>query len=116
VSYHIKRKFNAELSVSQAQRFLHKLGFTLQRPSYAFPKADPGKQEEFLNDFKKVWVLSEKTAYFFPRRGEHPVFTIDHFRIFQATITPQDFLKSLVTNNLILLESSSTLTNKATHI
>jgi transposase len=62
VSYHIKQKFSLELSVCQAQRLLHELGFMLQRPRYAFPKADPEKQKQFLNDFKKVWTLSEKTA------------------------------------------------------
>jgi len=62
VAHHIKQKFSVELSVRQAQRLLHELGFTLQRPRYAYPKADPEKQKEFLNDLKKVWTLSEKTA------------------------------------------------------
>jgi transposase len=62
VVHHIKQKFYVELSVRQAQRLLHELGFTLQRPKYKFPKADPKKQKEFLNDFKKVWILSEKIA------------------------------------------------------
>jgi len=60
VAYHIKQKFSVDLSVRQAQRLLHELGFTLQRPKYKFPKADPVKQKEFLNDFKKVWTLSKK--------------------------------------------------------
>lgn len=62
VAHHIKQKFYVELSIRQAQRLLHELGFTLQRPKYMFPKADPKKQKEFLNDFKKVWILSEKMA------------------------------------------------------
>ncbi len=62
VAYHIKQKFHIELSVRQAQRLLHELGFTLQCPKYKFPKADLEKQKEFLNDFKKVWALSEKIA------------------------------------------------------
>ena len=62
VAHHIKQKFCVELSVRQAQRLLHELGFTLQRPKYKFPKADPEKRKEFLNDFKKVWTLSEKMA------------------------------------------------------
>jgi len=62
VAHHIKQKFGVELSVRQAQRLLHELGFTLQRPKYKFPKAYPEKQKEFLNDFKKVWTLSEKIA------------------------------------------------------
>ncbi len=62
VAHHIKQKFSVELSVRQAQRLLRELEFTLQRPRYKFPKADPEKQKEFLNDFKKVWTLSEKLA------------------------------------------------------
>jgi len=62
VVHHIKQKFDLELSVRQAQRLLHELGFSLQRPRYKFPKADPEKQKAFLNDFKKVWILSEKMA------------------------------------------------------
>ena len=62
VAYHIKQRFCVELSVRQAQRLLHELGFSLQRSRYKFPKADPEKQKEFLNDFKKVWILSEKTV------------------------------------------------------
>jgi len=62
VAHHIKQKFSVELNVRQVQRLLHELGFALQRPKYKFPKADPEKQKEFLNDFKKVWTLSEKMA------------------------------------------------------
>ncbi|MHA1150900.1 MAG: helix-turn-helix domain-containing protein [Promethearchaeota archaeon] len=62
VAYHIKQRFSVELGVRQAQRLLHEIGFTLQRPRYAFPKADPEKKKEFLNDFKKVWMVSEKMA------------------------------------------------------
>ena len=62
MAHHIKEKFYVELSVRQAQRLLHELGFTLQRPKYKFPKADPKEQKEFLNDFKKVCILSEKMA------------------------------------------------------
>ena len=43
VVHNIKQKFYVELSVLQAQSFLHELGFTLQRPKYKFPKADPKK-------------------------------------------------------------------------
>lgn len=62
VAQHIKKKFDVELSVRQAQRLLREMGFTLQRPRYAFPKADPEKQKQFVIDLKKVWMLSEKTA------------------------------------------------------
>lgn len=60
VAHHIEKKFEVNLSVRQAQRLLHELGFSLQRPKYKFPKADPEKQKEFLNNFKKSWTLSEK--------------------------------------------------------
>ncbi len=60
VSHHIKEKFGVSLKVRQCQYLLHKLGLTLQRPRYKFPKADPTKQEEFIIEFKKSWILSEK--------------------------------------------------------
>lgn len=62
VAHHIKQRFDVELNVRQAQRLLHELGFTMQRPQYAFPKTDPEKQKDFLTNFKKVWILSEKMA------------------------------------------------------
>lgn len=61
VSEHIKNKFGVLLKVRQCQYILHELGFTLQRPRYKFPKADPEKQEEFIRDFKKNWILSDQT-------------------------------------------------------
>ncbi|TXT66643.1 MAG: hypothetical protein BAJALOKI3v1_20106 [Promethearchaeota archaeon] len=62
VSHHIEKVFDIEIGVRQVQRILHKLGFSLQRPKYVFPKADLDKQREFKENFKKVWLLSEKTA------------------------------------------------------
>ncbi|MEE9376405.1 MAG: winged helix-turn-helix domain-containing protein [Candidatus Lokiarchaeia archaeon] len=62
VAYHIEKKFGVSLSVRQAQRLLHQLGLSLQRPKYKFPKADLEKQKEFLNDFKKSWILLEKAT------------------------------------------------------
>ena len=62
VAYNIKQRFDVELSVRQAQRLLNELGFTMQRPRYAFPKADPEKKKDFLTNFKNVWTLSEKMA------------------------------------------------------
>lgn len=59
VSYHVKKKFNVNLSVRQAQRVLRKLGLTLQRPRYKFPKADPEQQEEFKEEFKKKISLTK---------------------------------------------------------
>ena len=57
VSEHIKNKFGVLLKVRQCQYLLHELGFTLQRPRYKFPKAYLEKQKEFIQDFKKKWIL-----------------------------------------------------------
>jgi transposase len=61
VSEHIKNKFGVLLKVRQCQYLLHELGFTLQRPRYRFPKADPEEQEEFIQEFKKNWILLDQT-------------------------------------------------------
>lgn len=61
VAFHVSKKFDVEMGVRQAQRLLHELGFTLQRPRYHFKKADPKQQEEFIRDFQKKWVLSNPT-------------------------------------------------------
>jgi len=58
VAFHISKKFDVELGARQAHRLLHELGFTLQRPRYRFKKADPKRQEEFIQKFQKKWVLS----------------------------------------------------------
>lgn len=60
VVFHINQKFDVEIGVRQAQRLLHELGFTLQRPRYRFLKADPKKQEKFVQNFKKKWILSDQ--------------------------------------------------------
>jgi len=62
VSEHIRIKFGVLLKVRQCQYLLHELGFTLQRPKYKFPKADPEKQEEFIREFKKNWILLDQTT------------------------------------------------------
>ncbi len=62
VAKHIRIKFDISFSVRAAQKLLHSLGFSLQRPRYAFPKADPEKQEEFIQDFKKSWILLDQTT------------------------------------------------------
>ena len=62
VAEHIQIKFGISFSARAAQKLLHSLGFTLQRPKYAFPKADPEKQEEFVRDFKKNWILLDQTT------------------------------------------------------
>ena len=62
VSEHIKKKFGISLKVRRCQYILHELGFTLQRPRYKFPKADPEKQEKFIKDFKKNWILLDQST------------------------------------------------------
>lgn len=59
VSEHIKNKFGIILKVRQCQYLLHELGFSLQRPRYAFPRANHERQEEFIYDFKKSWMISD---------------------------------------------------------
>lgn len=59
VAFHVSEKFDVELSARQAQRLLHQMGFTLQRPRYHFQKADPKQQDDFVQEFQKKWVLSD---------------------------------------------------------
>ena len=61
VAEHIHIKFGVVLTVRAAQKLLHALGFSLQRPKYKFPKANLEKQEEFVNSFKKSWILLDQT-------------------------------------------------------
>ena len=60
VAHHIKHKFGVSFKVRRVQYLLHELGFTLQRPRYRFPRADPIKQQEFIGELKKSWILLEK--------------------------------------------------------
>ena len=60
ISEHIKNKFGVLLKVRQCQYLLHELGFSLQRPRYAFPKADREKQKKFVQEFKKSWMLLDQ--------------------------------------------------------
>jgi len=65
MSHYVKKKFGVVLKVRQCQNLLHKMGFSLQRPRYKFPKADPEKQKEFVEEFTKSWSLLEKTIWCF---------------------------------------------------
>ena len=60
VAEHVHVKFGVSFTARNAQKMLHALGFTLQRPKYTFPKADPEKQEKFIRDFKKNWILLDQ--------------------------------------------------------
>ena len=52
VAEHVRVKFGVSFTVRNA----------LQRPKYKFPKADPEKQEEFIRDLKKNWILLDQTT------------------------------------------------------
>jgi len=51
---YLEEHHNIRLGHSQLNRWLHALGFTLQRGRQAFTKADPHKQEQFVADVKKT--------------------------------------------------------------
>ncbi len=53
VAYHVKKRFGVKLGVRAAQKLLHSLSFTLQRPRYKFPKANAESQKEFVVALKK---------------------------------------------------------------
>ncbi|MHA1756625.1 MAG: helix-turn-helix domain-containing protein [Promethearchaeota archaeon] len=53
VSEHSKNTFGVLLKLRQCQYLLYELGFTLQRPKYAFHKADSEEQEKFIEEFNK---------------------------------------------------------------
>lgn len=60
VSEHIKNKFGVLLKVRQCQYLLHELGFTLQCPTYKYPKSNLEKKKKFVRDFKKSWILLDQ--------------------------------------------------------
>jgi len=62
VAEHVRVKFGVSFTARNAQKLLHALGFSLQRSRYKFPKADPEKQEEFIREFKKNWILLDQTT------------------------------------------------------
>jgi len=53
ISHHIERRFNKHVGVRRVQVMLKQMGFTRQRPSMRFAKADPAKQQEFRDGMKK---------------------------------------------------------------
>lgn len=62
VAFHIKKRFGKEYAPRTTIRLMHKLGFTLQRPSTVPAKADPKAKEEFKKDLKKRWRPSGTTS------------------------------------------------------
>jgi transposase len=61
IAYHVKKKFGVKLGVRAAQKLLHSLDFSLQRPRYKFPKANAKKQKEFVIALKKSSTLLPQT-------------------------------------------------------
>jgi transposase len=54
VCKYIKDKYSLTIAVRTAQNWLHKIGFTRQRPRYKFNKADEALNEQFKIDIKKT--------------------------------------------------------------
>ena len=53
VCKYIKETYSLTIAVRTAQDWLHKIGFTRQRPRYSFNKADLKLNEQFKADVKK---------------------------------------------------------------
>ena len=53
VSHHIEQRFGKHISVRGAQKMLHKMGFSQQRPELKAAKADPVAQKKFKANLKK---------------------------------------------------------------
>jgi len=60
VAFHIQQKFGVQLGVRAAQKLLHKLGLSLQRPRPKLAQADPVAQEAFQLTLKKSWQLLDR--------------------------------------------------------
>jgi len=60
VAFHISQKFGVHLGVRAAQKLLHKLGLSLQRPRPKLAQADPVAQDAFQTALKKSWQLSDR--------------------------------------------------------
>jgi len=51
--YHIAQRYGIEYGERQVERLIKKMDFTLQRPAFVHPKADPVKQGQFVENLKK---------------------------------------------------------------
>ena len=54
IKQYLKDKHNIIIGKSQVNVWLHHIGYSLQRGRKKFSKADPVKQEEFIQDIKKT--------------------------------------------------------------
>lgn len=61
VREYIEKEFAIEYSESGVKALLHRLDFTYTRPTYVLAKADPIKQEKFLEEFEEIKKNSQKT-------------------------------------------------------
>ena len=54
MAVHLKRRFGLKLTVRQAQRWMHQLGYRLKRASYAYLQAQKEEAKRFGKDLKKT--------------------------------------------------------------
>ena len=54
VAIHLKRRFGLKLTVRQAQRWMHQLGYRLKRASYAYLQAQKEEAKRFGKALKKT--------------------------------------------------------------
>jgi transposase len=51
---HLKREFGLKLTVRQAQRWMHQLGYRLKRAGYAYLQAQADETKRFQRALKKT--------------------------------------------------------------
>lgn len=61
VCKYVKDNYSKAIGVRTAQNWLHKIGFTRQRPRHKFNKADGALNEQFKTDIKKNFKSRKKT-------------------------------------------------------
>jgi putative transposase len=54
VREYIEKEFAIEYSESGVKALLHRLDFSYTRPTYVLAKAEPAKQEKFLEEFEEI--------------------------------------------------------------
>lgn len=62
----IKREYDIDFSIRGITGIFKRLGLSYTRPTYVLAKADKQKQEQFIDDFKKVkktcWMVKSSTS------------------------------------------------------
>lgn len=63
---YIKREYGIDFSIRGITGVFKRLGLSYTRPTYVLAKADPQKQEQFVQDFKKVkktcWMVKSNES------------------------------------------------------